>query len=84
MSKKTTFGEQEDIPKDGDGSVAEKAATLIEETKSAPRRKSTRKSIAKQTTTQVAQVPTVDAMDDTWESEGAYKGSPAYTRRQAT
>jgi len=38
MSKKTTFEEQNDIPKDGDGSVAEDAATLMEETKSAPRR----------------------------------------------
>ena len=53
MSKKTTFREQDDIPKDGDGSVAEEAATLIEETKSAPRRKFTRKS--KSTTTQAAQ-----------------------------
>jgi hypothetical protein len=26
MSKKTTFGEQENIPKDGDGSVAEDLA----------------------------------------------------------
>ena len=65
MSKKITFGEQDDIPKDGDGSVAEEAATLIEETNSAPRRKSTRKSIVKQTTTQAAQVPTVDAMAET-------------------
>ena len=38
MFKKTTFGEQEDIPKDGDG-VAENAATFIEAIKSAPRRK---------------------------------------------
>jgi hypothetical protein len=38
MSKKTTFGEQDDIPKDGDGSVGEEAATLLEETKSVTRR----------------------------------------------
>jgi len=54
MSKKTTFGEQDDIPKDGNGSVAEEATTLIEETKSAPRRKSTKKSMTKWTTTQAA------------------------------
>jgi len=65
MSKKTTFREQDDIPKDGDGSVAEEAATLKEETKSAPRHKSKRKSMAKSTTTQVAQGTTVDAMVDT-------------------
>ena len=55
MSKKTTFGEQDDTHKDGDGSLAEEAATLIEETKSAPRRKSTKKSVEKSTTTQAAQ-----------------------------
>ena len=71
MSKKTTFEEQEDIPRDNDGSVAEEAAALIEETKAAPRRKSTRKSIAKQPTTPAKQVPTLDAMADTGENEGA-------------
>ena len=69
MSKKTTFGEQEDIPKDGDG-VAEDAATIIEETKAAPRRKSTRKGTATQPTTPAKQVPTLDAMAATGESEG--------------
>ena len=81
MSKKITFGEQVDIPKDGDGSAAEESVTLIEDSKSAPRRKSTRKSMAKSTTTVVT---TVDAIVDTVESEGAYRGSPlAYTQRQA-
>ena len=70
MSKKTTFGEQDDIPKDGDGGVAEEAATLMEETKSTPRRKLTRKSMTKSTTTQAAQGTTVDATVDTVESEG--------------
>ena len=68
MSKKTTFEEQEDIPR---MATAEETATLIEETKSA-QRKSTRKSIAKQTTTQAAQVPTVA---ETGEREGAYRES---------
>jgi hypothetical protein len=38
MSKKTTFGELDDIPKDGDGSAAEDLATVREETKTASRR----------------------------------------------
>ena len=77
MSKKTTFREQDDIPKDGDGSVAEEAATLIEDSKSAPRaRKSTRKSMAKSTTSQAAKGTIMDAIVDTVESEGAYGGSP--------
>jgi hypothetical protein len=49
----------------------------MEETKSAPRRKSMRKSVAKPIAGRAAQVATVDAMADTGESEGAYLGSPS-------
>ena len=77
MSKKTTFSEQDDIAKNGDGSVAEDAATITEETKAVPRRKSTRKSNATQPTTPTRQVPTLDAMADT-------EGAQAHTRRRAT
>ena len=69
MSEKTIFGEQDDIPKDGDDGAAEEAATLMEETKSAPRRKSTRKS-------KVENDPSTE-IGDTEESEGAYRGNPS-------
>ena len=73
MSEKTTFGGQDDIPKNGDDGVAEEAATLMEETKSAPRRKSTRKSEVDNNPSRA----TGDAIGDTEESVGAYRGNPS-------
>ena len=84
MSKKTIFGEQEDIPEDGDG---EGTATVIEETKAAPRRKSTRKSTATQPATPAKQIPTLDAMAATEESEHSeanYIGGISDTSRART
>ena len=75
MSKKTTFGELDDTPKDGDGSAAQGDATVREETKTATRRKSTRKSTT-QPATPAKQVATVDDMAATGESEVAQRLSP--------
>jgi len=77
MSKKTTFGEDDEILEEGDGGVAEEEAPLMEETKVAPRRKSTRKSMAKATTIQSERGVTGEAMGDTEGNEGAYRGSPS-------
>jgi len=76
MSNKTTFGEQDDAPKDGDGDAAQSDATVKEDTKTASRRKSTRKA-ATQPPTPAKQVATVDAMAVTVESEVAHRGSPS-------
>jgi len=76
MSKKTTFGEQDDTPKDGDGDAAQSDATVREDTKTASRRKSTRKATT-QPPTPAKQVATLDAMAATVESEVAHRGSPS-------
>ena len=75
MSKKATFGEEDDTPMEGDGSSAQGDATVREETKTASRRKSTRKATT-QPPTPAKKVATVDAMAATVESEVAQRLSP--------
>jgi len=84
MSKKTNFGEPDDILKDGDGGVVEEEAPLMEETKAAPRRKSIQESMAKATTIQSEREATEEAMGETEVTKARIGEALAYTRTQAT
>ena len=77
MSKKKTFGRQENILEEVDGIVAEEEAPLMEETKVEPRRISTRESMTKATTILSERGVIGEATRDTEEKESTYRGSPS-------
>ena len=70
MSKKKTFGRQENILEEVDGIVAEEEASLMEETKVEPRCISTRESMTKATTILSERGVIGEATRDTEEKKG--------------